>query len=200
MDEATRLRFRELADSADELLHRVDDALVTDAPHGFMVETRAKVDALGRELKDALAGLGEKARATMERTVGRKITDLQHRAMRLPALSAGAAAKTTSNTGFVESRPPPPSRPSAPGSVAPRKFVRPKRVARTIAPAIKPLSPLTQASLQNAAVVKPYSMDGSYELGDIIAHATFGRGRVERLQPRAMQVQFVTGTKSLRTR
>jgi len=43
-------------------------------------------------------------------------------------------------------------------------------------------------------------MDGSYELGDIIAHATFGRGRVERLQPRAMQVQFATGMKSLRTK
>ena len=63
----------------------------------------------------------------------------------------------------------------------------------------KPLSPLIQASLANAAVVKPYSMEGSYQLGDVIDHATFGRGRVERLQPRAMQVQFAIGMKSLRT-
>lgn len=200
MDEAIRLRFRELAEVADDLLHRVDEALVSDAPHIFMVETRAKVDALGAALRDALAGLGEKARAAMERTVGRKITDLQQRAARLPALSAGNAAKTTSNTGFVESRPPPPSRPSAPRSAAPRPTARPKRVAGTIAAPTKPLSSLIQASLQNAAVVKPYSMDGKYELGDIIAHATFGRGRVERLQPRAMQVQFVAGVKSLRTK
>jgi hypothetical protein len=196
VDEATRSRFRELAEAADDLLHRVDEALATDAPHHFMVETRAKVDALGAAMRDALAGLAERSRGTMERTVGRKITDLQQRAARLPALSAGSAARTTTNTGFIESRPPPPSRPSAATSAPPRKPARPKRVA---APT-KPPSPSIDGLLQSAAVVKPYSMDGAYELGDIIAHASFGRGRVERLQPRTMQVQFAGGMKALRTK
>jgi hypothetical protein len=205
VDGTIRLRFRELADKADDLLHRVDDAFDGEASHSFMVETRAKVDALGAELKGALAGLGEKARSEMERTVGRKIADLQKRAARLPALSAGSAATTTANTGFIESRPPPRSRASAPKAAAPRKLaprktVRPKRVARTIGAPSKPPSPLTQATLDDAAVVKPYSMEGSYEVGDIIAHATFGRGRVERVQPRAMQVQFAIGMKSLRSK
>ena len=200
------MRFRELAEAADELLHRVDEALVTGAAHGFMVETRAKVDALAGELRDALAGLGEKQRATMERTVGRKVTDLQHRAARLPTLSAGSAAKTTTSNEFVENRPPPPSRPKPPPSATraapPPKVARPKRVVDRRAEKTKAARrpALDEAALRNAAVVKPYAMDGSYELGDVIAHATFGRGRVEGLQPRVMQVQFATGMKSLRTK
>ena len=201
MDEATRTRFHKLAEAADELMHRVDEALVTDAPHPFMVETRAKVDALGAELREMLAGLGEKARAAMERTVGRKVTDLQRRASRLPALSAGNPIKKKPNTDFVENRPPPAPRPPSPRNAsAPRKTApRPRRAPGTAPASTKPLSPLIQASLANAAVVKPYSMEGSYQLGDVIDHATFGRGRVERLQPRAMQVQFAIGMKSLRT-
>jgi hypothetical protein len=149
-----------------------------------------------------LAGLGEKPRAAMERTVGRKVTDLQRRASRLPALSAGNPINKKPNTDFVENRPPPQSRPPSPRSAsAPRKTApRPRRTSGMApAPKPKPLSPLIQASLANAAVVKPYSMEGSYQLGDVIDHATFGRGRVERLQPRAMQVQFAIGMKSLRT-
>jgi hypothetical protein len=201
VDEATRTRFQKLAETADELMHRVDEALVTDAPHPFMVETRAKVDALGAELRDMLGGLGEKARAGMERTVGRKVTDLQRRASRLPALSGGNPVKKKPNTDFVENRPPPPSRPPSPkASTAPRRTAaRPRRTTGLAPVSNKPLSPLIQASLANAAVVKPYSMEGSYQLGDVIDHATFGRGRVERLQPRAMQVQFAIGMKSLRT-
>jgi hypothetical protein len=197
MDEATRTRFRELADAADELIGRVDEALAGDAPHSFMVETRAKVDALGAELRGMLAGLGERARAGMERTVGRKVTDLQRRASRLPANAAGNPAKPAPKTAFVETRPPPPSRPPAPRSSSPRKTARPKR--ETAPAATRPPSAQLQASLENAAVVKPYSMEGHYQPGDVIDHATFGRGRVERLQPRAMQVQFAIGLKSLRT-
>ena len=207
MDETTRTRFREIADTADELIGRVDEALVPDAPHSFMVETRSKVDAIGAELLKMLAGLSPAARSQMERTVGRKVTDLQRAASRLPVLAVGSPARTASNTDFVENRPAPPPRPPAPRSTAPRsapprsaaprKTTRPKRAIGGAPSALSTAQIL--ASIQNAVLVKPYSMEERYEQGDVIEHATFGRGRVERLQPRAMQVQFAIGMKQLRT-
>jgi hypothetical protein len=204
MDEATRTRFRGLADEADDLIGRVEEALGPEATNSFMIETRTHVDAIGAELTRLLADLSAKARAEMERTVGRKVRDLQRLAARLPTLSAGNPARTTSATEFIENRPPPPTRVPPPRAAsrpavkktAPRKSATSSSRSRLPPP---PSAAEIAASLENASVVKPYSMAERYEPGDVIEHATFGRGRVERLQPRAMQVQFAIGVKSLRT-
>ena len=198
--DAIRVRWRELADLADELLHRVDDALAAETSQSVMVETRAQVEALAAATRSALADLDPKMRAEMERKVGRKVVDLQHRAARLPTLSSGSATTTTANHDFVENRPPPPaSRPIAPGPSAPRKPTRATPAKAKGAAPRKPTSASIQASLEDAAVVKAYSITGTFELGDVIAHPTFGRGRVEGLQPRTIKVLFASGMKSLRT-
>ena len=202
VDEATRALFRELADAADELIDQVEEALGADVPQSRMRETRAAVDQLAARAKEMLVGLGEHARAAMERTLGRKLADLQKRAARLPALAAGDPATGKSpDTGFVETRPLPPSPPSSAPMSGPAPHRKPARSQKAVGAsrgASRRESPDIEGLLRNATVVKPYSLEQRYEPGDVIDHPTFGRGRVERTQPRTMHVQFAIGLKALR--
>ena len=75
----------ELGREADDLMDQVDIALEEHAPFRLMLETRAKVDALSQRYKELIATVAEPARAQIERTVGRKVVDVQKMSTRLPA-------------------------------------------------------------------------------------------------------------------
>lgn len=105
MDESRQALLKAIGQEADDLMEQVEAAFDEHAQFGFQLETRVKVDDLGRRFREAIAGLDEKDRFQVDRTVGRKVIDLQRMAARLPAPPEGKKAEVVTQVEFLEARP-----------------------------------------------------------------------------------------------
>jgi hypothetical protein len=104
MNEERREALQRLSEEVEDLVEQVELALEEHATQVFMREVRAKVDALGARFADLRVGLEQVDRERIERTLGRKVTDLQRIASRLPAAPVGKPAEKAPDTGFFATR------------------------------------------------------------------------------------------------
>jgi hypothetical protein len=104
--------MRALAEEADGLADEVEAAFEEHATPAFQRETRKKVDELTRRYREALAAVAdEKDRFQIERSYGRRISDLGKMASRLPAPPEGKPAEKLADNSFFGTRAPKSSRP-----------------------------------------------------------------------------------------
>jgi|SoiMethySBSTD1v2_1073268.scaffolds.fasta_scaffold304351_2 hypothetical protein len=112
MEDSQRSSLQALADEADGLADEVDAAFEEHASPSFQRETRRKVDDLSRRYREAIAQISdEKERFQIERTAGRRVSDLSKMASRLPAPPEGKPAEKAADTSFFGTRAPKSSRP-----------------------------------------------------------------------------------------
>src|SRR5215831_16128875 len=111
MDDSVRAQFQAMADEADELADQVETALDEHAAFSFMLDTRKKVEELAARFRMLSADLDEKDRFAIDRGPGRRVSDLQKLATRLPQPPQGKPAEKPADTGFFETRAPKSSRP-----------------------------------------------------------------------------------------
>ncbi len=104
MNEERREALQRVSQEVEDLMEQVDQALEEHATQLFMRETRAKVDALSVRFAELRVGLDDTVRAQVERTLGRKVTELQRMATRLPAALVGKPAEKAADTGFFATR------------------------------------------------------------------------------------------------
>jgi hypothetical protein len=124
MDESVRSQFQAMAEEADELADEVENALDEHAAFSFMLQTRKRVDELGVRFRELRAALDEKDRFEVDRGPGRRISDLQKTATRLPAAPQGKPAEKPADTGFFETRAPKSSRPPVQPGLQPGETLR----------------------------------------------------------------------------
>jgi hypothetical protein len=111
MDDETRSQFLAISQETDDLMDQVEKAMEEHAQFAFMLETRTKVDALSARFRDAKSGLGEKDLFEVDRKIGRKVSDLQKMATKLPTPPVGKPAAKAVETEFFATRAPKSSRP-----------------------------------------------------------------------------------------
>jgi hypothetical protein len=124
MDEPTQALFQAIAVEADELADDVENAYDEHAAFSFQLATRRKVDALSARFREAYAKLDEKDRATVDRGPGRRLSDLQKLAQRLPTLAQGKPAEKPADNSFFGTRAPKSSRPPVVYGLAPGETMR----------------------------------------------------------------------------
>lgn len=105
MDDAVKSQLDAIADQADALIEEVEAALDEHAEFGLMLATRVRVEECARAYKQLYATLDDKDRMTADRTVGRKVVDVQRMAQRLPAPPSGRPAEEKAKQEFWEARP-----------------------------------------------------------------------------------------------
>src|SRR5688572_29704505 len=105
MDDMQRETFRTLGDEVDGLFDEVEAALEEHAPFSQGLITRTSVEAAVKRFRELRDALSEADRMQVERTVGRKIVDLQKAAVPLPAPPAGSTATKRGAEEFFEARP-----------------------------------------------------------------------------------------------
>jgi hypothetical protein len=138
MDESLRSQFQALAEECDGLGDDVEAALDEHASFATMLETRKRVDDLSRRYREAMGRLtDEKDRFAADRTYGRRVSDLQKMASRLPAVPEGQPAERVSDDSFFGTRAPKSSRPPVtpglqPGEIRRRGEARAVRVTDEI--------------------------------------------------------------------
>jgi hypothetical protein len=117
MDDAQRAELQALAEEADGLGDDVEAAFDEHATFTQKRATRARVDDLSRRWREAMARVqDEKERFQVERTLGRRVIDLQKMATRLPAAAQGKPADAPADNSFFATRAPKSSRqPVVPG-------------------------------------------------------------------------------------
>ncbi len=111
MDESLRATFTAIGLEVDDLMDQVEAAFDEHASFAVMLETRIKVDAASKRYRDLVATLAEKDRFNIDRSVGRKVSDLQKMANRLPSPPAGQPAEKIKDDQFFATRAPKSSRP-----------------------------------------------------------------------------------------
>jgi hypothetical protein len=111
MDDSLRAAFAQVGEEADDLMDAVEAAYDEHASFSEKLETRVRVDATSKKFRELYAGLDEKDRFTIDRTVGRKISDLQKLATKLPTPPAGKPAEKIKDDQFFATRAPKSSRP-----------------------------------------------------------------------------------------
>ena len=104
MDDALRARFQEVSDEVDGLMDEVEQAYDEHATFAFGLATRVKVEDATRKYRELSAGLDEKDKFDVERRVGRKVSDLQKMAQKLPAPPQGKPATGRASNEFFETR------------------------------------------------------------------------------------------------
>ena len=124
MDETVRSQFQEMAKRAEELSDEVDSALEEHATFPFQVATRRRVEELASSYRALSGTLDEKDRFTVDRGPGRRISDLQKVAARLPQIAQGKPAERAADTGFFETRAPKSSRPPVQPGLQPGETLR----------------------------------------------------------------------------
>jgi len=124
MDDEIQALFRAIADEADELADDVENAYDEHAAFSFQLATRRKVDALTARFRESYAKLDEKDRFTVDRGPGRRISDLQKLAQRLPAAPQGKPAEKPADNSFFGTRAPKSSRPPVVYGLAPGEALR----------------------------------------------------------------------------
>jgi hypothetical protein len=115
LDEALRTRFHGLSEKIADAIHRTSTLVEAEQPstEEIMACNRAVSD-IAQEFAALLGEAPEADRAHLERTHGRRVTDLRRLASRLPQKSSGqparrAADATSSGQPFIFSREPPKS-------------------------------------------------------------------------------------------
>jgi hypothetical protein len=124
MDDETQAGFRAIAEEADELADDVENAYDEHAAFSFQLATRRKVEALSARFREAYARLAEKDRFQVDRGAGRRVSDLQKLASRLPADPQGKPAEKPADTSFFGTRAPKSSRPPVVPGLAPGETPR----------------------------------------------------------------------------
>ncbi len=112
MEEGTRARFHELSEKIIDATDLVSRLLEADQPPSEEVlGANASVKAIAEEYAELLAAVPEAERAHVERTQGRRVTDLRRHAARLPQKESGQAVRKAADGGFpfLFSRDPPKS-------------------------------------------------------------------------------------------
>jgi len=104
MDDERRETLQQIGDELIDLTEQVDQALEEHAALTFMRETRVKVDNLAERFRQFRASLDETGRAQVDRTLGRKVTDLQRMATKLPSQPMGTPTEKAADTGFFGTR------------------------------------------------------------------------------------------------
>src|SRR5262245_53846320 len=104
MDDERREALQQLSDDLIDLADQVDQALEEHATLSLQRETRARLDRLVERFRQLRASLDENARMQLDRTLGRKVTDLQRTATKLPAAPVGTPTEKAADTGFFETR------------------------------------------------------------------------------------------------
>jgi hypothetical protein len=124
MDAVTQSLFQELADEADELADDVENAYDEHAAFSLQLATRRKVEALSARYRAEYAKLDEKDRFLVDRGAGRRVSDLQKLAGRLPADPQGKPAAKPADMSFFGTRAPSSSRPPVNPGLAPGETPR----------------------------------------------------------------------------
>ncbi len=105
MDDTQRETFRTLSEEVDSLLEEVEASLEEHATFAMGLKTRTKVEDAVKRYREQIASLSETDRMQIDRTLGRKVVDLQKVAAPLPAPPAGTVAKKRGQEEFFEARP-----------------------------------------------------------------------------------------------
>ena len=125
MDESQRASIQALADEADGLAEEVEAAFEEHATPAYQRETRRKVDDLTRRYREAMGQVAdEKDRFQLERTFGRRVSDLGKMASRLPAPPEGKPAEKLVDDSFFGTRAPKSSRPPVVPGLQPGQTAR----------------------------------------------------------------------------
>lgn len=129
MDESLQSRIQAMTDEIDDLGEEVETALDEHATFALQLKTRRKLEDLQVRYRDLCAPLDEKDRLSVERTTGRRMTDLLKAATRLPTVAQGKPAEKFTDTGFLETRAPKSSRPPVQPGLQPGQVLRRDRDA-----------------------------------------------------------------------
>src|SRR5215470_1919803 len=106
MDESLLSQLQAIADEIEDAAEEVESALDEHATFAFMLQTRKRLDAVVARYREAYAQLDEKDRMQLDRTTGRRLSDVQKMASRLPAAAQGKPAEKIADTGFFATRAP----------------------------------------------------------------------------------------------
>ena len=101
MDEATRTKLNELSEKivdATDTVGRVLDA--EQPPSDEIAAANAEVKAVADEYAELLDAVPKAEQVHVERTQGRRVTDLRRLASKLPQKTGGQAARKASDGGF----------------------------------------------------------------------------------------------------
>ncbi len=130
MDEVIRTQFHELSEKIADSIHSISSLVEAELPTtDELGAAHATVDQIVASYNQLVAQIPEAERAPLERTHGRRITDLRRLAARLPKKSAGQTARLASDVPpsggwpFLLQREPPKS--IEPPRVAPVKRDQP---------------------------------------------------------------------------
>ena len=104
MDDAKREEFARLGQEADGLIDEVENAHDEHATFQQKFQTRVQVEDLVKRFREASSSLGEMERMQVDRTVGRKLFDLQKLAASLPAPPTGKPAEKKPDLQFFGTR------------------------------------------------------------------------------------------------
>lgn len=130
MDDSQRAQFQALIDDVDGVTDEVEQALDEHAGFAFQLATRRKVDDASARFRELYAPLDEKDRMLADRTWGRRVSDLQKLASRLPQAAQGKPAEKPADTGFFATRPPSSSRPPVVPGLQPGESLRRDKAIR----------------------------------------------------------------------
>lgn len=104
MDEGKRAEFQSIGEQADGLFDEVENAYDEHATFQQKYQTRIQVEELVKRFREAGQGLDEMDRMQVDRTVGRKMIDLQKMAANLPAPPSGKPVEKKAELQFWETR------------------------------------------------------------------------------------------------
>ena len=104
MDDAKKAELQRIGQEADGLIDEVENAQDEHASFQQKYQTRIQVEELVKTYRGAIAPLGEMDRMQADRTVGRKMLDLQKLAAPLPAPPSGKPAEKKAELQFWETR------------------------------------------------------------------------------------------------
>ena len=106
MDDAQQAAFQAIGAELIGVIDQVDAAFDEHATFSQKVETRKKVDDLARRYRELKVGMSETDVLQVDRTLGRKVVDLQRVASPLPVLASGRAADKPADSSFFATRAP----------------------------------------------------------------------------------------------
>lgn len=104
MDAVIEAELTKIGSAADELAEDVEAAYDEHATFAMRLQTRVRVEELVSQFRKYYAPLGEMDQISIDRTVGRKVRDLQKVAAKLPSPPQGKPAEKKSENQFWETR------------------------------------------------------------------------------------------------
>lgn len=104
MDDATLDAIKALGIATDELAEDVEAAFEEHSTFQNRLDTRVRVEAMVLRFRELYLPLNDMDQVTVDRTVGRKVRDLQKVAAKLPTPPQGKPAEKKSENQFWETR------------------------------------------------------------------------------------------------